>query len=179
MRRRRGLIGVAISVAVSALTATALADLAPGPGPARDPCNLYAHPDRDCRYCAAWHSEPDKCAPLADEGLVRVCRTAGASVWKELWCRGEAPIDRADAAPTPVPDGGTSSHGASSPPSERAEDVTAVPPLEKKPGCGACTVGDAPGDPGGALVLGAASALALGARRRRLTRRSRGRAGRP
>ena len=38
--------------------------------------------------CSAWHGERDKCEKKhAQDGFVRKCKTRGASVWTEVYCR--------------------------------------------------------------------------------------------
>ena len=48
-------------------------------------------PNEDGDTCGAWYSEPDKCKKLhASDGFIFKCRTSGASVWREIYCRPKA-----------------------------------------------------------------------------------------
>jgi MYXO-CTERM domain-containing protein len=93
-----------------------------------------------CVACGdAYHGAPDACATaLAGQGLERACRTRGASVWTEVWCKsGAGARPREVATPT----------------------VAGTPPAEKPGSCAAVPASDA--------SLWALGVLALAAARRR------------
>lgn len=79
----------------------ARADLAPGP--AEPECSVeaaQAEGKTDCTQCDTYHAEPDKCNALATQGYTQSCRSSGASVWHEVWCKGQAAAPPAEAKPT-------------------------------------------------------------------------------
>jgi hypothetical protein len=54
--------------------------------------------------CSANHSERDKCSKtLSAQGWTFKCRTRGASVWTEIWCRPRKPDDLPAPAPQSAP----------------------------------------------------------------------------
>src|SRR5437762_1623544 len=60
-----------------------------------------------CVECGAWHAHREACRHLGDEGYAERCRTAGASVWTEIWCRNGARTSTGTAAlGTPGPGSG-------------------------------------------------------------------------
>lgn len=70
-------------------SALAFADIPPPPGYVEQ-CTI----EKQCKKeeegdaCSAWHGERDKCEKKhAQDGFVRKCRTGGASVWTEVYCR--------------------------------------------------------------------------------------------
>lgn len=155
----------------------ALADVAPPPDYV-ERCVLGNHQAAglECQECSTNFSDPNKCATsLQPGGFQHRCRTSGASVWTEIWCR---PVGS-----TPPPPTGTGSFAsppptqptASPPPQPTSTNVGSYPPpppeLRGNRGCGSCAVGTTPTS---ALVAGAvALALALVGGRRLRGRRSR------
>jgi hypothetical protein len=90
-----------LTLALSLLALPALADVPPGPAPGPPPpqpapgpgqCNAApSRPGEQCVECSAWYEQPDKCQrELGSQGYAQRCRMPGASVWKEIWCRGPA-----------------------------------------------------------------------------------------
>jgi MYXO-CTERM domain-containing protein len=89
LHRRASAVGVILSALL--VTLGARADVTPAPNPS---CSVQRsqRPGVACRECAAWHGKPDACREqFGAQGYTRRCRTPGASVWHEVWCRGEAP----------------------------------------------------------------------------------------
>jgi hypothetical protein len=41
----------------------------------------------ECRLCGAYFASREKCLALGREGYSQRCRSYGASVWSEVWCR--------------------------------------------------------------------------------------------
>lgn len=81
------------------LVSTALADLAPPPGfvetcTADEQCT----PGEESRECRATHKQRDACDHLLEEGWERRCKTSGASVWREVFCRPAGPVDGSEEA---------------------------------------------------------------------------------
>ena len=77
--------------------ATAWADLPPDPDYVEQ-CTIERQQREGelCESCGTYHGEPDKCATQYDgTAFARRCKSAGASVWDEVWCRplksGETP----------------------------------------------------------------------------------------
>lgn len=71
------------------LCAPAAADIPPPPGYVEQ-CTI----EKQCTKaeegdaCGAWHGDRDKCEKKhASDGFVRKCKTRGASVWTEVYCR--------------------------------------------------------------------------------------------
>lgn len=87
----------------------ALADLAPEPGYVEQ-CTIKNHegPDTSCTSCRASFKDRDGCAGLmGPQGYTRACRTRGASVWTEVWCKakdGARPAPTPPTEPTPSPE---------------------------------------------------------------------------
>ena len=74
-------------------------------------CTLEKHSTAGllCKACRAFYGARDRCPKtLGAEGYTQKCRTGGASVWMEVWCKAEA----AEVAPAPAAkaeaDGGSS-----------------------------------------------------------------------
>lgn len=91
------------------LAPAALADVAPPPGYVEQCTVSKQQKDGlECTLCTgAYHGAPDHCVKIYEpQGLTRACRTRGASVWKEVWCRkaGGPPIQDIPVAPTPAPE---------------------------------------------------------------------------
>lgn len=75
--------------AVLALPALAHADIAPSPGYVEQ-CTVakYTSGSRTCRECRTYHANPENyCSTQLGQGYQRACKTRGASVWTEVWCR--------------------------------------------------------------------------------------------
>lgn len=148
----------ALGLALAALLASSLAgaDLAPGPGYVES-CTLdkQQKSGEECVKCAASFEDAEACQTKHESsGMQQRCKTAGASVWTEIWCRAKAAPAAASAA---------------EPESAPAASATPVAPSsapEKSGSCGACAaVGKSPSD----AALGASAVLfaALWLRRRR------------
>ena len=90
------------------------ADIAPPPGFTERCTPLRVQQEGEtCQACGAWFREHDKCEnTLGKQGFSRRCKTRGASVWTEIWCK----------AVPPSLDGGT-----------EPTDGGAVPPLPPQP----------------------------------------------
>ena len=93
---------VAASLALLLVAATASADVAPPPGYAGS-CTVEKQQKKgeECTSCSAWHGERDKCQKeLGAQGYTQRCKTRGASVWSEVWCKASEPKkDGAKPAP--------------------------------------------------------------------------------
>ena len=83
------------------LPASALADIPPPPGwVSKCTVEKQCRADEEGTTCAANHAERDKCEKsLAGDGWVRRCKTRGASVWTEVYCRRKADGDKQPPAP--------------------------------------------------------------------------------
>ena len=193
------LLALAAAIATTILVGPARADLPRPPGYV-EKCTMekQAKPGTECLGCAAYHGNYQHCeASLASYGFAQSCRSGGASVWSEVWCRAARP-----EAPK-VPEGvlaqlgDANGHPPAAPVTTAAPVATAapVPPpaLQASPlpsasaaprpdangpapqpvplppgGCGCMTGGAEVGLP--ALML-AISAAAAGIARRRRSRR--------
>lgn len=65
----------------------------------------------DCKQCETYHAEPHKCEALGEEGYKKSCQAGGASVWHEVWCKGES-SSAPPAEPKPSGCGACSTTGA-------------------------------------------------------------------
>lgn len=86
-------------VAALTLSTLARADIAPPPGFVES-CTMKAQSagGKECMSCAAFYGNSDHCEEsLGSYGFTQGCRTGGASVWSEVWCR------PASAKAVPVP----------------------------------------------------------------------------
>lgn len=94
MRLIRVLPFATVAVFLSA-TAVARADIAPA---SPDTCTLQAQQQsgRQCQLCGASYEQPQKCQALASQGYAQACRSGGASVWHEVWCRGGGDVPPAE-----------------------------------------------------------------------------------
>ncbi len=189
MRNVLRLVAVPFAASVALLASSARADLAPPPNYVES-CTIENAPkDQECHRCGAFFGNRTWCSDeLASYGFSQQCRTRGASVWGEIWCRPKAATNKAvpkevlaelgspkpkapavaDAGPPPAP---TASASASETPSvapsvstgasaSSASSSTGAPPaVPPKQGCGACDVGT--GAPLSALALAASAGLAL------------------
>lgn len=107
------------------LAQLALADIPP-PGDYVETCTLKNHPG--CVQCEGWHGGREDCEALEKKGYTRVCRTGGASVWKEILCGGEG----GDPEPSPkVVEQGAK--GAAKAPAEAADALKAAKAADEAP----------------------------------------------
>jgi len=74
-----------------AFPSLAQADVPPGPDYV-ERCTVEAQgAGMECVLCGdAYHGDHDACEKKYGPGLERRCRTSGASVWKEVWCKKSA-----------------------------------------------------------------------------------------
>jgi hypothetical protein len=89
------LLGPALLAALTLSTLAPLcrADLAPPRGFVES-CTMKAQSGagKECLSCAAFYGNSDHCeVSLGDYGFTQGCRTGGASVWSEVWCRPAGP----------------------------------------------------------------------------------------
>ena len=80
---------IAVALLALAWSAVARADIPPPPGYVEQ-CTI----DKACKKgeegddCRAWHGDTTACEKKhAKDGFEYRCRTSGASVWSEVWCR--------------------------------------------------------------------------------------------
>lgn len=103
----------------SFVASVASADVPPSPGYV-ETCTVAneSGQGRECRSCDTYHGNPpDYCEGLVGAGgFTRACRTSGASVWSEVWCKGAA------AAPAPTPAPAPAPVAAATPAAENGED---------------------------------------------------------
>lgn len=78
---------------IALLFLTARADLPPPPGYV-EVCTvaIQCGSDTPGKVCSAYHSGREACDALEQEGWSRMCKTAGASVWNEVFCK-ERPVE--------------------------------------------------------------------------------------
>lgn len=145
----------------------------------------------ECHECRAYHGNPDHCpASLSSYGFKQACRSGGASVWSEIWCRapgaGAAKVPPEllgqlgnpssiapaanTAAPGPAPTNTGPAPANTAAPGEEPvpENVLPAgpPPVPPPQGCGCSVIGE--GDaPLAASLLAAVAAAAVAIRRRR------------
>jgi hypothetical protein len=182
----------------------ARADLAPPPGYV-ETCTLEKQkkPELECHSCAAYHGNAMHCPEsLEAYGFKQQCRSRGASVWSEVWCRpastsaAKVPAEVIDqlgkstskappppagllaspsATPAAPPAGTPAATPAGTPAAPPAAGAPEPPPVPPQAGgCGSCAAGiDSPLGWAAPAIAIAAAALALG-RRRGVTTRARG-----
>lgn len=144
---------VAVPFVVSAVLAAgpARADLAPPPLYVEECTMENAPKDQECHRCGAFFGNRTWCSDeLASYGFSRNCRTRGASVWGEIWCRPKAASNKAvpkevlaelgtptrkvtppeDAGAPPLPSSSSSAgaSASSAPPVTPVPSVTAIAP---------------------------------------------------
>ncbi len=89
-----------------AIPSVARADIAPSPDYV-ETCTVDNEqaPDKPCVLCGdAYHGDVNACEKkYAVEGYERRCRTRGASVWKEVWCKTSAAAPPVPPAPPVSP----------------------------------------------------------------------------
>jgi len=80
--------GLLLGLAIPSL---AQADVPPGPDYVES-CTVEAQgAGMECVLCGdAYHGDVDACEKKHAPGLERRCKTSGASVWKEVWCKKSA-----------------------------------------------------------------------------------------
>jgi hypothetical protein len=73
------------------------ADVAPPPGYV-EKCTVKAwqKSGQECRLCGASFRGRDQCQQLGSQGYQQRCRSHGASVWQEVWCRSALKGDKKD-----------------------------------------------------------------------------------
>ena len=67
--------------------ALALADEPPPPGYV-EPCTEEVCGGAKAETCRASYQGREACERLEQQGMTQACRTSGASVWSEVFCRG-------------------------------------------------------------------------------------------
>jgi hypothetical protein len=70
------------------IPSSALADLPP-PRDYVEKCTVEVQTKQgeECRLCGAYFASHEECLKLDHAGYQHRCRSYGASVWKEVWCR--------------------------------------------------------------------------------------------
>ena len=134
-----------VSVALAMVAATTLAsvvahaDIAPPPG-WKETCteDQQKKPGEECVSCRAYYGNAQHCTKLlASYAFQSRCKTRGASVWSELWCRGggnakKLPANIVTALGNPNDDGTTDS-GVTAPTSSADAATSAVPSTTAEP----------------------------------------------
>jgi hypothetical protein len=157
------LLGLATSSIVAAFASVSRADIAPPPG-WKESCteDQQKKPGEECLSCSAFYGNAQHCSKLLTTyAFESRCKTRGASVWTELWCRGASPSakkvpanimsalgnpndngdkdkDAGPVAPTPEPDAATSAvpsttSTASAEPTTTSTSTSSAPPATKLP----------------------------------------------
>lgn len=191
-RMRRGVTSI-LALALLVMSSAADADVVPPPDFVEScTLNKVQQAGEQCVVCRdAYHAEPNACRDrLAGEGYLSRCRTAGASVWTEIWCRTPVPDPPDEPGPGPFaepppprdapPDPQANTVASPAPPAETLGDepsvvavaapapaVTAPP---KSGSCGACGVRSSRATWISALLAAGLGALLWRARRRNRTR---------
>ncbi|MBW2459158.1 MAG: hypothetical protein JRI68_31965 [Deltaproteobacteria bacterium] len=176
MKRLASLVPAFVLTGLTALSALcaspARADVAPPPDYVEQ-CTLTHHqaPRSECVECGdAYHGEPDACRNrYAQAGYSLACRTGGASVWEEIWCRPMGTKPAPDPVPTSTFATPPDPFPANQPPGPGPNDPndTVGPQPTKSGSCGACTVGSRTGTALAGLALLGLALAALGRRRSR------------
>lgn len=110
------LVAVALGLGLWLGAGRASADLPPSPDePECSVAAAQAEGKSDCTQCDTYHAEPDKCKSLAAQGYTQSCRSSGASVWHEVWCKGQSAAPPAEAKPTGCGACATTTSGPASP----------------------------------------------------------------
>lgn len=78
-----------ITLLLLAIPSAARADLPPPEGYVEScTAEKQCKADEEASSCGANHTDREKCKKLhASDGYVYRCKTNGASVWTEIWCR--------------------------------------------------------------------------------------------
>jgi hypothetical protein len=188
--RHSRFLGLIACAAVTLFAQSVRADIAPPPG-WKESCteDQQKKPGEECLSCSAYYGNVQHCSKLlASYEFESRCKTRGASVWSELWCRKSSPSAKKvppnimaalsnstddgggdggttapTVAPTVTPDAAPTvepSTTTTTAPSTTAAPSTKLPTDDapKKGACGACVIGGA-GSSSGAIM---AFALALG-----------------
>lgn len=96
----------AAAIFASVAATTVRADVPPEPDYVES-CTVANHKTaaNACVSCDTYHGDVDKCSrDYGTKGYTRACRTSGASVWSEVWCKaGAADNTPTPAEPTPAP----------------------------------------------------------------------------
>lgn len=100
--RRRVLVAAALLLAMAG-PGPVVADLPPPRGYV-ERCTLEAMalPGQECRLCGASFASRAECDQLGRQGYQNRCRSYGASVWREVWCRPLPSVDQAGTKPAVV-----------------------------------------------------------------------------
>jgi hypothetical protein len=91
-----------VALTLSTLAPRARADIAP-PAGFVETCTLakQSRAGLECVDCSAYHGNANHCAEsLEGYGFAQSCRSRGASVWSEVWCRDAGP--KASSVPKDV-----------------------------------------------------------------------------
>ena len=92
------------AVLLLASCAVARADIPPPPGYVETCTAERQCPGQEVDRCSASFRERDACARRhAGDGYTLACRTRGASVWTELWCRPKPATPTAPGASSTAP----------------------------------------------------------------------------
>lgn len=154
---------LALALGTSLLVASiARADLAPPPG-YDEPCTVekVQKEGQDCKLCKTYYGNPtDHCSKEVGEGYSQSCRTNGASVWSEVWCK---PAGTVAPSPSPTPSS-TPEPIATPTPSSAAPDASTTRPSSGG-GCALAPTG--PVGAGSPWLYGLAVAALMAASRRR------------
>lgn len=87
-----------IALSASSFASADVAPLEPEPD-----CSVESEQAKgltDCQQCDTYHAEPHKCEALGKDGLHKSCQAGGASVWHEVWCKGDASGPPAEQKPS-------------------------------------------------------------------------------
>jgi hypothetical protein len=122
MRNALRLASIPLAVSVFLAGSSALADL-PAPPNYVETCTIENAPkDQECHRCGAFFGNRTWCSDeLASYGFSQNCRTRGASVWGEIWCRPKA------ASNKPVPKSVLAELGTPTRKAPTVEDAGAPP----------------------------------------------------
>ncbi len=186
----------ALGMSLFLFSPVSLADIPPPPGYVEQ-CTMAKAPGKndDCLECPAYYGQATRCEALGDFAYTSKCRSSGASVWREIWCRKKGtgtalPKDLLAALPNsslPLRAGGATVDAAAAPSPSGEPDASVEPtapdlpdaasalvsstdPMGKTPpkgGCASCSVGATPQAGLSSLAAGAALVLATLRRRRR------------
>ncbi|MFO0571493.1 MAG: hypothetical protein U0263_38035 [Polyangiaceae bacterium] len=157
---------LALCFAVTSFAWSAAADVPPEPGYVES-CTLEKQKQSgdECVSCSASFQDPKACQSQ-HAGFEQRCRTRGASVWTEIWCKPRATPPSTSSTPEPEP---SASDTAASPAASSAAPTAVAP--EKSGACGACAVSPASGLSG--LLASCVALVAWSLRRASQVRRKR------
>jgi len=167
-------LSLGFCAALMSLSAAAFADVAPPPDYVES-CTVAKQqgPGLDCRECGTYYAEHDKCdKTLGTQGFSKRCRSRGASVWTEVWCRSaQASPPPPDPDPHPSdpnyakPPPGPTAIATDPSPAVATDPAQQPAPMPPRSGCGSCSMGG--GAFGVSTLLAAALTGLLLLRRRR------------